>query len=172
MLNPTIGSERSDKTHVTKSFFCEICKQLHTISLKLSLLDNQKKFPFIYIYFHGQENNILTTLYLDANLNIRGSESMDLNQIEGNFLNQKKSNELIQNLAKELAFVRQEYKNLNERYDDLMEKYSELKFDNVLLKTLQGIKSSYTRSQKKTSKKSKKSSKKTSVPTNNENDLI
>jgi hypothetical protein len=63
-----------------------------------------------------------------------------------------------------LAFVRQEYKVLNERYDDLMEKYSELKFDNVLLKTMQGIKSSYTRSPKKTSKKIKKSIKKDSVP--------
>jgi hypothetical protein len=100
MLNPTISSERYDKTHVTKSFYCEICKQFTYYLFKLGLLDNQKKFPFTYIYFHGQENNILTTLYLDANLNIRGSESMDLNQIEGNFFKSKKINELIQKSGK------------------------------------------------------------------------
>jgi regulator of replication initiation timing len=163
MMNPKELSEKSEKTHVTRSFECEVCKQMHMISLKYNLLENQKKFPFAYLYLHGPESNILTTLYLDANLSIRGSESMDLNKLEGNFLTQKKSNELVQNLAKELAFVRQEYNDLNQKFDELMEKYSELKFDNTLLKTMQGMKSSVVsiadaKPKKKSSKKSSKKS--------------
>ena len=130
---------KTKKTHVTRNFHCTVCDAMHKIKLRWSLLENQAKFPFSYIYFHGDNDNILTTLYLDANLNIRGSESLDLNELDGNFLSQKKTNEIMRKLARELANVRSEYKILNQKYNDLREDHLSLKFDITILKTMKGL---------------------------------
>ena len=113
-----MSGQKIEKQYVSRSFYCSVCKKMHKVKLKWSLLKNQK-FPFQYIYFHGNDEGILTTLYLDANLNIRGAESLDLATLEGNYLSQKKSNEIMKKLAKELFNVRREYKELNERYKEL-----------------------------------------------------
>nr|MDO8109174.1 hypothetical protein [Candidatus Sigynarchaeota archaeon] len=66
-----------------KSYYCSICKKYHEIVLKKELLKNRESFPFSHIFLHKMElsadiddigADILTTLFIDANLAIRGAE--------------------------------------------------------------------------------------------------
>lgn len=63
-------SENSD--YILRSYHCRICNTTHEISLKKKIREKQSKFPFSYFYLHGELKNILTTLYLDKQLEIRG----------------------------------------------------------------------------------------------------
>lgn len=63
-------SENND--YILRSYHCSICNTTHEISLKKKIREKQSKFPFSYFYLHGELKNILTTLYLDKQLEIRG----------------------------------------------------------------------------------------------------
>ncbi len=125
------GNLKFDKEYVKKNFFCSVCKINHKVSLPTKLLEKQKNFPFTYIYFHGsnpdEDEDILTTLYLDASLNIRTAESLQMNELETN-LSQTKSSEIIKNMKKELLEIRKDYKDLNGRFNDLREEHQDINF--------------------------------------------
>ena len=123
------------KESVSRSFYCQVCRETHKLTLKTSVLENQKNFPFVYIYFHGNDDEILTTLYLDANLTIRGAEGIKLDNIEGNF-NQKKSELLIKKLAREIMELRKQFRTLNNSYTDLQENHSGLRYDFEIYKAM------------------------------------
>ena len=105
------------------------------------LAENQASYPFTYIYFHGSDDSILTTLYLDADLQIRGAEGLALDNIESNknLFDVKKSNKMMKNIAKELRKVRKDYNELNQKYNDLQEEFSALKFDFELMKNMENV---------------------------------
>jgi hypothetical protein len=130
----SIQKSELDLDVVNRQYFCSVCKAMHSIKLPKNLATNQKNFPFTYIYFHDYEDSILTTLYLDANLQIRGAESIPLSQLETNFEILKNQN-LALDLAKELMNVRKLFKDLNEKYNILQEENLELKFDHQILRS-------------------------------------
>jgi len=62
----------NEDDYVVRQYHCRICKTTHKINLQKNISENQSKFPFSYFYLHGELKNILTTLYLDKHLEIRG----------------------------------------------------------------------------------------------------
>ncbi|MCP4764358.1 MAG: hypothetical protein GY870_21470, partial [archaeon] len=74
-----------------------------------------------------EDEDILTTLYLDASLNIRTAESLQMNELETN-LSQTKSSEIIKNMKKELLEIRKDYKELNAKFNDLREEHQDINF--------------------------------------------
>jgi hypothetical protein len=63
---------------VIKQYHCRLCNDTHEIQLRKTLINNQSKFPFSHSFLHGELKNILTILYLDRNLEIRGVDVQKL----------------------------------------------------------------------------------------------
>ncbi len=66
------------KSCISRNYKCPYCNAIHEIMLQKSIIKNQSEFPFPYVYLHGELKDILTTLYLDKNLEIRGVETKKL----------------------------------------------------------------------------------------------
>lgn len=63
---------------VNKNYYCRICNNTHEIKLRKNLAEKQSKFPFSYSFLHGELKNILTTLYLDNEMEVRGVDVQQL----------------------------------------------------------------------------------------------
>ncbi len=51
---------------------------MHEIKLSKNIIKLQSKFPFPYIFLHGDLKNLLTTLYIDKEFQIRGVDVHEL----------------------------------------------------------------------------------------------
>lgn len=74
-------SEEQEKKIVKRVYNCNYCKKTHFVELSEDLAKDQPRYPFPHVFLHSSEgelNDILTTLYLDAQLQIRGVEVMKL----------------------------------------------------------------------------------------------
>lgn len=111
---------------IERKFFCEKCKKTHSIKLRKDLKTKQENFPFAYFYLHGPVKDILSTLYLDANLNIRGVESVRL-KVNDKIFSMEHTMSIVQSLVEELTKTQQDYNILQEKYEVLQEKYKSLK---------------------------------------------
>ena len=65
---------------VIRQYHCRICGITHKIQLRKSICEKKKKFPFSHTFLHGELKNILTTLYLDKDLQIRGVDVQQLGE--------------------------------------------------------------------------------------------
>ena len=65
---------------IVRQYHCRICGITHEIQLRKSICKKQKKFPFSHAFLHGELKNILTTLYLDKDLQIRGVDVQQLGE--------------------------------------------------------------------------------------------
>lgn len=63
---------------IVREYQCIICNEIHQIKLNKDLKRGQKQFPFPYFFLHGDLKNILTTLYIDKNFEIRGVDVHEL----------------------------------------------------------------------------------------------
>lgn len=111
---------------IDRKFYCEKCKKTHSIKLRKDLKTKQENFPFAYFYLHGPVKDILSTLYLDANLNIRGVESVRL-KVNDKIFSMEHTMSIVQSLVEELTKTQQDYNILQEKYEMLQEKYKSLK---------------------------------------------
>ena len=68
----------SDNDFVIREYDCRICKQHHEIKLSKQLSKDHEDYPFPYTFLHGDLRNLLTTLYIDQNLEIRGVDVREL----------------------------------------------------------------------------------------------
>jgi hypothetical protein len=117
-----------------KNYYCSICKKHHDIILTKDLAKNRESYPFAHIFLHkleGSSNNIedvgadiLTTLYIDSNLSIRGSEARKL--IAADIISKEDSkniaNELMEEMARlldDLTKMQKENKELKSELDRL-----------------------------------------------------
>lgn len=108
--------------YVKKNYFCSVCNEHHDIIFKKSILKGRTKFPFSYIFLHGKLYDILTTLYIDANLNIRGTEMIKLDDSD-NIFDKEQMTDIVKNLTTELTTLQQEYNELMIKYTQLKQKY-------------------------------------------------
>ncbi|MCP4761509.1 MAG: hypothetical protein GY870_06990 [archaeon] len=99
---------------VERQFYCTVCKKKHKIQLDKSLLKGKKNFPFSYLHLHGKVDDVLSTLYLDANLNIRGAESVKLDSSD-NIFSQEQAMEITKNLMAELSRLQHENHELRKK---------------------------------------------------------
>ena len=110
---------------IDRKFYCEKCKKTHSISLRKDLLAKQESFPFAYFHLHGPVKEILSTLYIDANLNIRGVESVRL-KVNDKIFSTDQAMSIVENLVAELTKSQQDYNILREKYEKLEQKYKKL----------------------------------------------
>ena len=69
---------KENDNFIVREYQCIICNKIHQIKLNKDLKRGQKQFPFPYFFLHGALKNILTTLYIDKNFEIRGVDVHEL----------------------------------------------------------------------------------------------
>ncbi len=108
------GSNESE--FVNRFYECPKCKEAHNIKLPKNLSENRQRYPFPYAYLHsspGKLKDLLTILYLDKELQVRGCEIVEADQ----------SDIFSEELTKKIT-------------EKLIEKISSLEEENVQLKDL------------------------------------
>lgn len=109
---------------IKKYYNCPTCKKSHEISFPANFAENRVKYPFSYVYFHklktpekieDVDKDILTTLYLDSNLNIRGVETIIMED-DSNILSKEDSKTMIATLTKTILEMQKDYDKLNRKY--------------------------------------------------------
>jgi len=108
-------SEAPQET-ITRIYNCPKCKKTHSITLERSIADNRNRYPFPHVFIHSSQGNIddlLTILYIDAQLQIRAVDIIEL----------ENSNVFSEDLAKEIM-------------DKLMNEINKLQEENLELKGL------------------------------------
>jgi len=119
---------------IKKLYRCPICKKTHEIYFHPDFANNRSKYPFSYVFLHKYESSeniedkdkeILTTLYIDAQLNIRGIEAL-LNEDDTNILSKNTSKEIIGKLTYHILELQDEHEILIKKYNNLEKKYEEM----------------------------------------------
>lgn len=72
------NSKEKDKDSIERIYNCRTCNTTHRVTLSKKMTENRERFPFPYVYLHGDLKDLLTTLYIDKDLQIRGSEVIKL----------------------------------------------------------------------------------------------
>lgn len=107
---------------------------MHNIYFPANFADNRVRYPFAYIFIHPHQKadsiedlnkDVLTTLYLDAQLNIRGVEAI-IAEDDTNILSKEVSKEMVSTLTKVIMEMQEDYKRLANKYRELEKKYNEL----------------------------------------------
>ena len=111
---------------VTRTFNCKICNSTHTITLNKNLADGRSRFPFPYIYLHGDLKDILTTLYLDKELQIRAVDTQLLSQ--ENIFSKEQMIQIIGKLVDEIEALREEFNTIFNKYQALQRESNESGF--------------------------------------------
>ena len=102
-----------NKNFVVKQYRCGICNKIHEIKLNKNIIDGKVKFPFPLVFLHGELKNILTTLYIDKDLEIRGADTNELKTEDGLF-SKDQVIEITQELMKEIERLTEENLRLSE----------------------------------------------------------
>ncbi|TFF88950.1 MAG: hypothetical protein EU550_00280 [Promethearchaeota archaeon] len=103
---------------ITKRYICNVCHKTHEISLNRKLVENRKKYPFPYVFLHdfienGENKEVLTILYIDKGLKIRGAEVQELQ--EDNLFSKEQVVAIVQPLMEEIENLRNENLDLREK---------------------------------------------------------
>ena len=109
------------KNFVVRHYHCSICNESHEVKLNKDISKGHSQFPFPYIFLHGELKNILTTLYIDKNFEIRGVNVYTLTN-EDLFSKDQAAN-IINTLMREIETLRVENEKLIKKINDLKEIY-------------------------------------------------
>ncbi len=102
---------------VTRQYTCSICNKKHEINLRKNLYLDREDYPFSYTYLHGDLKNILTTLYIDKNMEIRGVDVQELTT--GNIFSKEQVVTIVTELIGEIERLREENVELLNQINDL-----------------------------------------------------
>ena len=101
---------------VKRQYPCKICDKKHEIKLRKSLCLDREVYPFSYTYLHGELKNILTTLYIDKNMEIR---SVDVHELTtGNIFSKEQALSIVTKLIEEIERLREENVELLNQIND------------------------------------------------------
>ena len=101
-----------EKGVLIEKYYCRICDDEHTVELSKNLIVGHKRYPFSYIFLHGDLKNILTTLYIDKDARIRG---VDVNELKDDDIFSKDHViSITRKLIKEIESLRKENNDLRE----------------------------------------------------------
>ena len=115
--------------YVRKLYFCRICDKSHPIKIPRDYADNQKRYPFVFFTIHKYEGNseefldkkekdIIATLYIDNNYAIRDVD-VAWEDSSANIVSEYDTQKLV-------GFLIEHVNDLQDKYDSLMEKYTNL----------------------------------------------
>jgi len=122
---------------VKKLFRCNECEATHEIVLNRSILVGKLIFPFSYIYLHGELKDILTILYLDSDLEIRGVETHLLSR--ENIFSKEHMTEIINKMITEIETLRSDYNFIYEKYQKLKNSTNEGGFLDLIKNVGEGV---------------------------------
>jgi hypothetical protein len=113
---------------VKKIFFCPVCKKNHDIILDPLMAQNRPKYPFEHVYLHKFASDkieeagidVLTTLYIDADLNIRGAEALKL--ISSDIFSKEDTSEIINKLNNHIIELQTQLEEMTRKYNELFAK--------------------------------------------------
>ena len=94
---------------INRIYNCPKCKKTHTLSVKKSIAEDRNRYPFPYVFLHSNEENLqdlLTILYLDAQLQIRAVDIIELEN--SNIFSENMAKEIMEKLMVELLKVQEE----------------------------------------------------------------
>ncbi len=115
--------EKSDM--VTIRYPCPVCNTNHTLELPADLPEHQVKFPFPYAYLHGNTRDILTILYLDKQLKVRGTEVKQLGDGTDDIFSKDQARDITVKLMEEVEELRSQLAEMTEKYENLRAKHGD-----------------------------------------------
>ena len=109
MSEEPIESKLNEKESVLKIYHCPKCQTTHTIKLSKSMSENRDRYPFPFVFLHSMEEkleDLLTVLYIDANLDIRAVEIIELEN--SNIFSEDLAKEITEKLMNEIMALQEE----------------------------------------------------------------
>jgi hypothetical protein len=113
------NSNKDDSTELeflNRLYNCPKCKKTHTVKLRKDLFENKSSYPFSYAYLHSSEgnlNDLLTILYLDKQLQVRGVDVIEIQDSVGIF-SEELTRKITETLMDEIVSLQEENFQLNE----------------------------------------------------------
>ena len=98
---------------ILKEYRCSICNKIHDVKLNKSITKERSNYPFPYVFLHGELRNILTTLYIDKDYQIRGVDTQKLKS-ENHLFCKDHVLEITKELMKEIERLTEENLKLRE----------------------------------------------------------
>ena len=105
---------------VSREYYCRICDQMHQIEISKDVVKSQSKFPFPFIFLHGDLKNLLTTLYIDKETQIRGVDVHELS--DDNIFSKDQAIKITTKLVGEIERLQEEIARLNKLITNLKKK--------------------------------------------------
>jgi len=102
-------SKPHEKESVLKIYHCPKCQTTHTVELSRSMSENRERFPFPFVFLHSLEEKLeelLTVLYIDANLDIRAVEIIEVEN--SNIFSEDLAKEITEKLMNEIMTLQEE----------------------------------------------------------------
>ena len=99
----------NEKDFVLKIYHCPKCQTTHTIELSRTLSENRERYPFPFVFLHSLEEkleDLLTVLYIDANLDIRAVEIIEVEN--SNIFSEDLTKEIAEKLMNEIMSLQEE----------------------------------------------------------------
>jgi len=104
-----------------RKYKCNICNTTHEIKINVNIIEDHMNYPFPYVFLHGELKNILTTLYIDKDFQIRGVDVHKL-QTNENLFSKDHVLKITEELTKEIQRLNEENMRLTEELKKLKNK--------------------------------------------------
>jgi hypothetical protein len=108
--------DSTEPEFLNRLYNCPKCKKTHTVKLQKDLFENKSSYPFSYAYLHSSEgnlNDLLTILYLDKQLQVRGVDVIEIQDSIGIF-SEELTRKITETLMDEIVSLQEENFQLNE----------------------------------------------------------
>jgi hypothetical protein len=109
------NDDSTEPEFLNRLYNCPKCKKTHSIKLQKDLFENKTSYPFPYAYLHSSEgnlNDLLTILYLDMQLQIRGVDVIEIQDSIGIF-SEELTRKITETLMDEIVGLQEENLQLN-----------------------------------------------------------
>ncbi len=117
---------------IKKTYRCPVCKTNHDISFSPDFGANRSQYPFTYVYLHPYEGDfkeideagkvVLTTLFIDAHLEIRGVEAF-MQETDIEVISKDESKGIVMKLLSHISQLQEDFDMLLSTYENLLRKY-------------------------------------------------
>ena len=134
----------SEPKNVVRRFECPKCKKMHVVKFPANFADNRDTYPFPFVYLHSSIEDLqdlLTILYIDRNLQIRGS---DVFRVEGgDIFSEGLAKKISEKLMEEIIALQTENSELEEENQQLQVLLEKGEIANYIQVEAESIKKSF-----------------------------
>jgi hypothetical protein len=122
---------------IRKDYYCPACKKKHQISFPAGFASDKASYPFAHVFLHKLEGatdieetaaDVLTTLYVDANCDIRGVDAKQLVAMQ-DVMAVDDFTHIVSQLMDEIARLLDDYHRLQAEYKALQARLDDQQAD-------------------------------------------